>query len=38
MYGVLSVCKLDGRGGFWSMEVYKFISKYKKFNIIVWLK
>ena len=27
MYGGSSACKADGRGGPWSMEVYKFTSK-----------
>ena len=27
MYGASSACKTDGRGGPWSMEVYKFTSK-----------
>ena len=27
MYGASSACKPDGRGGPWSMEVYKFTSK-----------
>ena len=27
MYGASRACKVDGRGGPWSMEVYKFTSK-----------
>lgn len=38
MYGASSACKPDGRGGPWSMEVYKFTSKYKKLNIIARFK
>lgn len=34
MYGASGACKPDGRGGPWSMEVYKFASRLKNAYLI----